>query len=333
MNISLIRDTSISSKNVGDFWIGEGIVHLFDEWAKSTSRDVYFNSMDIYQRYDDDWFLSDNNSDVVVWCGTPHLNDTDLSKNFTSHFHAKLQAEKDKGKVLINAWAGFVCTDYDLNIDRQSKRIASKFGPHIRENYTKFDINIARDAITKRVFDLCDVPSVQLVDCVSFVKDKYNVVKSSSEYNVFTISGKLIDIHNSNAVKFILEFIELSKGTPVVVLAHTRDDFRRLKSIEYKLNGSRIECITQPDSLVKFYSKAGMVASMRVHGSVVAASLGCDLTNIGIDTRSSIIQYMGDFNCGLNNDHLKCPRKADINSLKAADKDIFLSKLNNIVPS
>ena len=106
MKISLVRDTSVSSKNVGDFWIGEGVLHLMNSWADSRSIDVYYNSMDVYQRRDDDWFLSDNNSDMVVRCGTPHLNDTDLSKNFTSHFHAKLQSEKDKGKTLIEIGPG-----------------------------------------------------------------------------------------------------------------------------------------------------------------------------------------------------------------------------------
>jgi hypothetical protein len=287
------------------------------------------NSMDVYQRRDDDWFLSDNNSDMIVWCGTPHLNDTDLSKNFTSHFHAKLQAEKDKGKTLINAWAGFVCTDYNLDIDKQAKRIVSKFGKHISENYRKFDVNIARDAITKRVFDLCEVDSTQLVDCVSFVKDKYGVNKVNASYNVFTISGKLIDIHGSNMIKFIHEFIEMSNGRPVVVLAHTKDDFKRLLSIKFQLNNSALECITDPTSLVKFYAKAFMVASMRVHGSVVAASLGCCLTNIGIDTRSSIISYMGDFNCGLNRAHLTQPKPVDIKDLKSKDKEKFFNLMDS----
>ena len=130
------------------------------------------------------------------------------------------------------------------------------------------------------------------------------------------IIGKLIEVMETQQVSE-----KFSKREFIVEYA-TNPEYP--EQIKFQLNNATLECITDPTSLVKFYAKAFMVASMLVHGSVVAASLGCCLTNIGIDTRSSIISYMGDFNCGLNRAHLTQPKPVDIKDLKSSDKEKFI---------
>ncbi|RLG71038.1 MAG: hypothetical protein DRO23_12500, partial [Thermoprotei archaeon] len=72
-----------------------------------------------------------------------------------------------------------------------------------------------------------------------------------------------------------------------VVVAHTIQDYLLFKDF------LPVVCINNPYSLAQLYSQVQRVISVRVHGSVLAASLGAAVCNIQTDSRSNILSYIG----------------------------------------
>jgi len=127
---------------------------------------------------------------------------------------------------------------------------------------------------------------VDALPCCSFWAHRYfNVARKTSEFNSITLRHEpghewlLPPLHSLSQL--------MAQEKPTFLTCHTRHEYWWAK--KHLPKADNLLCIYDPRSLLDFYSRCEHVISIRLHASIPALSLGCNVINLSIDTRSQAL--------------------------------------------
>jgi len=320
----LITDTSYENPNPGDILIGKGIEYLILQAEKELCNFPIFryaNIFNVYKMDNNEWLKLIEDIDYIILCGTPQLSHK-IPVYFNRPFYDKLRLAKKINKRIANLWIGIVNQD-SVNY----KNINTIVGSHrdfIQGNFNVYDLIISRSPITKQILDECDIQNFLLYDSVCYTPFYYGIKFENKSVNLVVV--KNLGKWNSRITKSLKILSQkLDRTRPILHIAHDLTDY-----YIFKQYFPDIICVNDPKSLVKLYSHANQVISLRVHGSVLATVFGVPTIHILIDSRSTILEYLGlkvyKFKDFLNNP-LQCSfERATINESKLKDcEKLFIS--------
>tara|TARA_Y100001973_G_C5195746_1_gene334132 strand:+ start:719 stop:1684 length:966 start_codon:yes stop_codon:yes gene_type:complete len=312
---SLITDSEQFLCNPGDVLIGKGIQYLLDSYERQNNNIPTFSYCKIFDNNSVSWELC-KYSDVVVLCGTPQFTQDSIPEWFSSAFYSKIRELKTLGVKVINMMVGGCYQTQNYKSDAISELLNQK--NFILSNFGLWDGIISRDFITNEVIIQSGLKSFHMADSVSWARRFYGVEKQNPAYDVFTITA----IGDIDRQLEIFKRIEATTSLPFKYLVHHYDDYVKLKD-----RVENLVLISTAKSLVQFYSMAKCVYSLRVHGSVIASSFGCDLLHVAVDSRSNILEYLGvkvisldDFLDGSNN----YPSYVNVDAILKGDEKRFI---------
>lgn len=343
---TLITETNTDGSNPGDIMIGQGIEHLLRSFEER--RDHRAFPLINHQRI----FASDAatrrraflESDTIVVCGTPQLNDTSPPPSrFNASFYRYLWDLKRAGKKILNLWAGFGATDYHKSDAAAVASLVERHGGFIRTEFPVYDLVVARDAITERTLAACGIPCLRLLDCVSWAVDYHRLL--STEYwgiqaTLNLIALKALKGHGARLIRALEEVYRvLGRETePTWFLCHSAVDYAWFRE---RLPGLPLLCVTDPRDLLRLYWRVRRLVSFRIHGTVPAAACSnVDLTHIYYDSRRSIIEGLGGgdalvpFDVFMADPTAALQTRAIVSSFPMlhADRDCFFEELENVLP-
>ncbi len=219
--------------------------------------------------------------ETVIVCGNPRFS-MSLGDAFWEHdMWERLSALTQFGVKVIDGWAGagFPYTEQSLTADEIA--VALSFLPK-RQDYLQiarsFHGRITRDAAMQSVYAKAGISST-LLPCSSWwAQQEYHVGVRDTQCDALVLfrsrhTGWFLD-----ALKTVIE--RGFSTRPLRVIATTWDDYQWAQEV-----GLTPTLITDPPSLLQFYGTAGNVLSFRLHGAIPAASMGCAVTAVAIDSR------------------------------------------------
>jgi len=218
---------------------------------------------------------------------------------------------------------GFVDQNLERDDDDSVLLILNSYKEFLN-NYKIFDFIVTRDTIAHKTLRTVGINNIRLLDSVFYSPYYYSIKNKNKSLNVITVR----DLNSLND-KIIKSFskIKVDETKHTIYLAHDITDFNT-----YYKKVPNLICINNPKSLLEIYSYASNVVSLRVHGSVPALYFGANVSNISIDSRSDILNYVGLNSIDIYS-FIKKPtvsfNSVNVHSILRRDMDIFLNEFYN----
>ena len=278
MKIGLVGpiDCSVTG-NPGWHMITAGIRWL----VRQCDPDASFLPINLFE-YDVSWEAAKTCEEVIL-CGNPRFSLSPGEEFWEHDIWNRLSALMQNGVQVIDGWAGsaFPFTEQALTADEMA--VALMFMPK-RQDYLQiarsFRGCITRDATMQAVYEKAGIPSV-LLPCSSWwAQQEYHAGVRDTQYDALVL-------HEMRATGWMLEVLNtlISRkfsDRPLHVVATTWGDYQWAVA-----NDVQPELITDSTSLLRFFGKAGNVLSFRLHAAIPAASMGCAVIAVAIDSRAS----------------------------------------------
>jgi hypothetical protein len=211
------------------------------------------------------------NADRIVICGNPRF---DLDTKGGNWLYEGLFSELKKlGIPILDAWAG---TGVPLGEVKFSEIVKNKRNINIARSLKKSNC-IARDNLTKRIFDFFRINSVLLPCSSFFAKDFFGIHQHKPRSGIFR---KVFISYCMTGYEGGKELIEKYSETHEVVSTNTLD-YEYCQSI-----GIASRLISDHVSLLELYSHCAEVVSLRLHAAIPAASLGAKVHLFAVDSRA-----------------------------------------------
>jgi hypothetical protein len=147
---------------------------------------------------------------------------------------------------------------------------------------SKMHRRITRDALMQRIYEWAGIKST-LLPCSSWYAAQgiTSVKRDCNAVAVYAIP------QHDNGIDAINTMIEQA-GEKVRVIASTWDDYAWTRA-----HGIKSELIPDADSLLRAFARCKRVIAMRLHAAIPAASLGCEVGSVSIDSRSLTLEPFG----------------------------------------
>jgi len=323
----LLTDTCRSNPNPGDILIGKGIEYLIGEYEASRDQQCVVGYISLFSNEKQVDIQALRDADCIVVCGTPQFGSQGASPIF-DNFLPLLKKASSKGIKLCNLYMG-ITNDYiydDANQEGKATVVADH-EPQLRDIYSLFDILVSRSPTAKTILELIGLDAPQMLCSTFYAPLLYGVCSEPKEYNVITVGASDNEILIDD--DFWHDVSELfGNDHESIFICHSIGDYARIRGYVDKLY-----CVNTPLSLLRLYSKAARVVSLRVHGSTSALAVGASVMNVEKDSRSDIVRYAGipsvrfvDF---IKNTQLEF---SDVNAtgLMDADKSRLFSMLDDM---
>lgn len=281
--------------NPGDMLILRGIEYLVSQAELEIGNAPLFSRANIF---DDPksaadnltWELLKERVSSVIFCGTPQLNKDGCG----AHFLNLCKRSEDVRKLGIKSFYFWLGSGYTNHLYTEQSSVDAMYSANVgnlgrvRDN---FDAIITRDSITHKVLNRAGIFNAQFLDCVFFTPDYFRVSPGCRNYNLMVLRGK---DNLPELEKFAKKSLELERvmddAVPTLFMVHEEREFSIWKNW---LPRERLICVCSPADLLRVYAGANQVVSFRVHGSVVALSLGKSVVNVSTDSRSNILEAAG----------------------------------------
>jgi len=123
---------------------------------------------------------------------------------------------------------------------------------------------------------------------------------------------------------------QLSTELPTYFVVHEEREFAFWSKL---LPREKLLCVINPRDLLQLYARTNKMISLRVHASVVALGFGKEVCNIGMDSRSNILEAVGvkslpmiKFELGSSPVFETCP---NIDQIKSSTEERFKEDISN----
>jgi len=275
MNVGLVGpiDTSASG-NPGWHMIVAGIRYL----VRQARPDALFFPINMYQ-FDESWTAAEDMCDVAIICGNPRFSMSEGSSFWEHEIWHRLHAMHLHGVRVIDGWAGSAFPFTHPELQPSEMATALMYAPK-RQEYLSiaklFHGCITRDPTMQCIYQRAKIDAVMLPCSSWWAKDEYGVQPQARAYDV--VVPYRMDGHPE--VEVALASMR-ADGCLLRVIATTVQDYAWLRK------GDRpVELVADPASLLRVFAGARRVLSFRLHSAIPAASLGCAVATISIDSRT-----------------------------------------------
>jgi len=280
MNITLVTPYHFkNSPNPGHNMITAGIITLL----KKTSPNIIFSYIDMMKPDPPGFEHATKNADLIVLCGNPRFNGTEKTVYWDNELFNHLKALSKAGKLIIDGWAG---SAYPLPLPPDNQMVNSllkiKKNQRMIDCLRYFSLVIARDIITWDILNKSKVPAAYLPDCSFWARHFYNIFDEDKTINaIVAFRGD----GNPRIVRGIQRIQQrLNEELPCYVICVNNPDYKWYTDTAGR--NSRIVKINNAETLLKTLATAKRVLSARVHLSIPAVSVDCQVAHISIDSRS-----------------------------------------------
>ncbi len=231
--------------------------------------------------------------DALLLCGNPRFSLSDGDPWWECGIWQRLLGAQMAGIRVIDAWAGacYPHAEPYPDLDEMAAQIET-----LPRNQAALQVArqlsgvIVRDALALRIYERAGIPA-ELLPCSSWwAARQYRVYRDlplcKGRYNAIVLTK--LDGHEwapEMLRRMTSTIAESDYAGPVVQIATTWGDYLWARDA-----GLAPNLITDPASLLRVYANCNAVASLRVHASIPAASLGCAVATLAIDSRAMVVE-------------------------------------------
>lgn len=280
----LLTDTDCQDPNPGDIFIGQGVEVAIRKAEDELGNIAVINKMNIFTYKQEVWDRMYEEADYLVVGGTPQLG-MHVPDRFNDDFYKRLFKAREKGIRVVNLWAGICHQNLDMTKEEQANDIVTRHGDFIKRNFIVYDLIIVRDSLSELVLHKCGIKAKHLADSVFMHTIWWNRddLRSIKKCSYDLVIMKNMGVNNDKLVERIKDsYKHFKEDRPLFILCHDIRDYMIFKD---KLEN--VICVNNPDELMWFISRARKVLSFRVHGSIPAITMGLEVCNIRLDSRSN----------------------------------------------
>ncbi len=234
--------------------------------------------------------------DALLLCGNPRFSLSDGDPWWECGIWQRLLAAQMAGVRVIDAWAGacYPHAEPYPDLDEMAGRIEA-----LPRNQAALQVArqltgvIVRDALALRIYQRAGIPA-KLLPCSSWWAKREYRVKSDYLFHAGAPPNALVltslEGHDwaPETLRLLPQMIAAShhgRGWAVMQIATTWRDYVWARGA-----GLDPRLITDPESLLRIYARCNAVASFRVHASIPAASVGCAVATLAIDSRANALE-------------------------------------------
>lgn len=288
MRYAIITQTLDSGPiNPGTQFIHYGIQHVISE---VDPKAVFFSvCQDGY--IEEEWRCVKEQADVLIFGGGPRINSNPKATCFCDwDIWSYVSMAMDWGIPVWDIAAG--ATHY-LPLPAAASTMALRMigipkVMQILTYYSGVQLITTRDPVITEIFKRSKMRAY-LLPCIAYWSREYWGIEPSVEkkYNVVTIR-RILGHEQYLAPKIMKAFHGLLSEKETKLIAHVEDDATWFREAAQKYTGRTpfVEVINDPKYLTGFYAAADKVISFRLHGSVMALSMGAKVLNVAIDSGS-----------------------------------------------
>lgn len=233
-----------------------------------------------------DWKLLFDQADCLVLAGSPLYDPSDIQVYWNYDIWKHVDLARSRGIPVVDLW-GYSSHPFPLpDLDTMAQTILTT---HRTQRLLKiqkhFNMIITRDLCSQLIASSMR-QDVSALPCCSFWAHRYfNVSSIERSFNCVTLRhrpGQEWLIEPLHALAH-----ELSKDKPTYLVCHTRHEYWWFK--KNFPDPEHLICIYDPKSLLEFYARCDKVISIRLHATIPALSLGCNVINLSVDARSQAL--------------------------------------------
>lgn len=226
--------------------------------------------------------------DAAILCGNPRFTLSDPAFWECGIWDRLLQLQAG-GVRVIDGWAG---SAYSIGTGKTIDEMAEEIGSLPRNvEYLKTAAamhgRITRDPLMQRIYERAGIPST-LLPCSSYwVPSQVPTPIERRGRDAIVV----VALHGQPQVGHALRAIrkDMSGARPVDVIASTLNDYRWCLA-----EGMRDAILLpDPESLLERYGRYRNVLALRIHAAIPAASVGCAVHAVAIDTRALTCEQFG----------------------------------------
>jgi len=268
------------SPNPGHLFITAGIMALLNK----TCINPIFSYVDMMRPDPDHFEAARKTADLVVVCGNPRFNLSEGTSYWDGELFNQLGKLADQGMPIIDAYVG---SAHSLPLPDLEKRVANlracKKNQGLAKILKKFKLVISRDVCTSMLLDSLAVPSIQLPDSTFWAKNYFKVLEGDKTIDIIIVFR---DKGNYSIIKTIQKTQQkMNEKRPCYVVCVNKLDYDWYTAEAGK--NRQITLVDTAERLLRLMATAKRVLSMRVHTSIPAVSVGCEVAHISIDSRGS----------------------------------------------
>ena len=278
MRVALITPTAANcAGNVGAQMITSGIRHLI----VSAIPEARFVDVEMLADDERQWRAAET-CDAAVICGNPRFSVSPDDAWWECGIWSRIEELAQAGVRVIDGWAGATATlDCD---DAVSALLDRPRVQHALGSAKCLSGRIARDRTAKAIYESAG-QSCELLPCSSWwAKYEYGIEAQMSR------DQNAIVLLEMAAHEWAPESIKELQGrmAPCEVIAVNCGDY------EWAVT-NRIDAtlVSDAGSLLRTYARCDVVVSLRVHAAIPAASLGCEVGILAVDSRALIAEPFG----------------------------------------
>jgi len=257
---------------------------------RSIDPDSVFLDVSITSHSPQSWEILLDQANVLVFAGNPRYNPSDVHSYWDYDIWDYIKSAHDKGILVADLFGGSAYNLPLISVTDMAKDML-RYGRNQRTlSYQKdIDLITTRDPCAQAIVSTVR-PDSALLQCSSFWASSWLQVQPQPKaYNCVVLRyikdepWVIEALHNVASI--------LSKEKRTYFLCHAGYEYWWAKKNFPDLHN--VICIFDPQSLLEFYSQCDKVVSMRLHGSIPALSLGCQVINIATDSRCQAFDNFG----------------------------------------
>lgn len=295
MKYAIITQTLDSGDvNPGTQFIHRGIQYMIQQ----VDPDANFFAVCQDEHIEEEWERLKKRADVLIIGGGPRLNSNPKATCFCDwDVWSYISMAMDWG---IPVWDLSVGATHYLPLPSDPKKMALRMigiskVMQVLTYYSGVSLATTRDPVMQEMLRLTKIKST-LLPCISYWSRHYWGIKPAEKKMYHTVVIRRLPGHEQYLVPEIMTaFEKLSTDKTTILLAHVQADADWFRKATQRLFGADpyVEVVNDPKLLMQFYTKADKVISFRLHGSVMALSMGAKVLNVAIDSGSFCLDQFG----------------------------------------
>jgi len=272
--------------NAGCSYITQGCKFLID----SIDPGSVFLDVSITSHSPQSWRILLDQADVLIFAGNPRYNPSDVRSYWDYDVWDYIKAAHDKGILVADLFGGSAYQLPLISVSDMANDMLRYSRNQRTLSYQKdVDLITTRDPCAQAIVSTIR-PDSALLQCSTFWAASWvKVLARPKRYNAVVLRYIKDEPWVIEALRNVAQVLAKEKTT--YFLCHAGYEYWWAKENLPDLHN--VICIFDPRSLLDFYSECDKVVSMRLHASIPALSLGCQVINIATDSRCQAFDNFG----------------------------------------
>lgn len=287
MRIALIAPTEVGcTSNAGAHMITAGIRYL----VRTVIPAAQFVMVDMLREDARQWEVA-RTCRAMILCGNPRFSVSAENAWWEDGIWSRIQECAAEGVRVIDGWGGTCVGLYDdgplavqaeklLSIDRTQRALRAARCLHGA---------ITRDRLAMRLYLTHGIQRVHYLPCSSWFARGEHQVKVSSSAEAIPAAIVLLALAGHEWAPEALTRLAAQLGDrsgPCPFIATTWADFVWARDVGLE----RIMLVSDPASLLSLYARIPRLVSLRIHASIPAASMHCEVCTLAVDSRARTLE-------------------------------------------